>query len=295
MNTQAAATSRRDLRKRCLELRLKEFPWTSNTIYFNNAGIGPLPERSRVVVDELVAEKMAPHTIDVPGLFDRLAETRRTVGRLINAEADEIGLTTSTSLGLNIAAHALPLQASDIVLVPQREFPANVYPWLQLESRGVKVELTQPTSDGWPDEKYLCDRVSDPKVKALAISLVQFSNGYKANIARLGEACRLNDCYLVVDGIQGIGQTPFDVKSTAVDIMACGGQKWLLSPFGSGFVYVRKGLLEQLEPTFVGWLALKVQTITPGSPSTSTSCTPMHVGSRSTHCRFRICLVWTKV
>jgi selenocysteine lyase/cysteine desulfurase len=141
------------------------------------------------------------------------------------------------------------------VLIPDREFPANVYPWLQLESRGINVELAPATSEGWPDEQYLCERVSHPKVRALAISLVQFSNGYKANLARLGAACRENGCYLVVDGIQGIGQTVFDLKETPVDMLACGGQKWLLSPFGSGFVYVSRDLVEQLEPTFVGWLA----------------------------------------
>jgi selenocysteine lyase/cysteine desulfurase len=117
------------------------------------------------------------------------------------------------------------------------------------------VDLVKTTAEGWPDEESLCDRVADPSVKALAISLVQFSSGYKANIARLGQACRENDCFLVVDGIQGIGQTSFDVKETPVDFVACGGQKWLLSPFGSGFVYVRGELLQQLEPTFVGWLA----------------------------------------
>lgn len=252
-----APTSSAELRKRCLQLRQREFPWTADATYFNNAGIGPLPERTRAVVDELNAEKTAPHTIDVPGLFDRLAETRSTVARLLNADTDEIGLTTSTTLGLNVAAQALPVRSGEIVLLPDREFPANVYPWKQLESRGVVVELAPPTSEGWPDEEYLCDRVSDPKVRVLAISLVQFSNGYKANIRRLGEACRANDCFLVVDGIQGIGQTSFDVKATPVDLMACGGQKWLLSPFGSGFVYVRRGLLQQLEPTFVGWLAFE--------------------------------------
>jgi selenocysteine lyase/cysteine desulfurase len=257
MNATTPSAPSADQLERCLRLRQTEFPWTADTTYFNNAGIGPIPERTRVVVDQLNAEKMAPHSIDVPGLFDRLAETRTTIASLINAKSDEIGLTTSTTLGLNVAAQALPVRAGEIVLLSDREFPANVYPWKQLESRGVVVELAPTTSDGWPDEEYMCDRVSDPKVRALAISLVQFSNGYRANIARLGEVCRANDCYLVVDGIQGIGQVAFDMKTMPVDLMACGGQKWLLSPFGSGFIYVRRGLLEQLEPTFVGWLAFE--------------------------------------
>ena len=243
------------LRERCLQLRDKEFPWTAVTAYFNNAGIGPLPERTLELVDKLNREKTTPHQIDDARLFGLLADTRRAVAKLINADVDEICLTTGTTLGLNIAARALPLKKDDVVLVPEREFPANVYPWLQLESRGVVVELVQPMPNGWPNEDYLCERVLDPKVRALAISLVQFSNGFKADVKRLGEACRAGGCYLVVDGMQGIGQLAFDVREMPIDMLACGGQKWLLSPFGSGFLYVRKGLLERLEPTFVGWLA----------------------------------------
>ena len=167
-------------------------------------------------------------------LFSRLAQTRSSIARLISAEVDEIGLSTSTTMGLNVAAQAIPLAAGDIVLIPEREFPANVYPWLQLRSRGVSIEFAPLTPEGWPDERYLCERVADKRVRALAISLVQFSNGYKADVELLGDACRSNDCFLVVDGIQAVGQTAIDVKDTPVDIMACGGQKWLLSPFGSG-------------------------------------------------------------
>jgi cysteine desulfurase/selenocysteine lyase len=246
-----------DLSNLSRQLRETEFPGIADTIYFNNAGIGPIPERTRLVLEELNASKSAPHSIDVPRLFKRLAETRRSAARLLNAETMEIGLTTSTTLGLNVAAQALPVQPGEIVLLSDKEFPANVYPWKQLESRGVVVELAPTKPNGWPDEEYLCERVSDPRVRVLAISLIQFSNGYKADIARLGKACRANDCFFVVDAIQGIGQVAFDVKATPVDLLACGGQKWLLSPFGSGFLYVRQELVEQLQPTFVGWLAFE--------------------------------------
>src|SRR5439155_412122 len=83
--------------------------------------------------------------------------------------------------------------------------------------------------------------------RVLAGSFVQFSNGYRADLDRLGAACRANGTFLVVDGIQGVANSPLDVRDTAVDILACGGQKWLLSPWGSGFVYVRKELVPALE------------------------------------------------
>jgi len=257
MSSSKRTTSQSDLRRRCAELRATEYPWTEQTTYLNNASMGPVPKRTLGLLEKLNAEKAEPHTIDVEAMFGGLAKTRARVARLINAAVEEIGLTTSTTLGINVAAQALPLNSGDVVLVSDREFPANVYPWIQLQSRGVVVEIVPTTSEGWPDEDRLLDRVTDPSVRALTISLVQFSNGYRADLARLGDACRSNDCFLVVDGIQAVGQVAIDVKETPVDLLACGGQKWLLSPFGTGFIYVRKDLVEQLVPTFVGWMAFE--------------------------------------
>jgi selenocysteine lyase/cysteine desulfurase len=132
-----------------------------------------------------------------------------------------------------------------------------VYPWLLLKKEGIEVELAPCRPEGWPDEDALLERLRDPRVRVLAVSFVQFSNGYRADLKRLGAACRANGTYLVVDGIQGVGNAVLDVRETPVDILACGGQKWLLSPWGSGFVYVRKELVPRLEPTVTGWMAFE--------------------------------------
>jgi selenocysteine lyase/cysteine desulfurase len=92
-------------------------------------------------------------------------------------------------------------------------------------------------------------------VRVLAISWVQFSTGFRADLARLSEACRANGTWFVLDAIQGIGQIPIDVRKTPVDILACGAQKWLLSPWGSAFTYVRRELIPRLDPVLVGWNA----------------------------------------
>ncbi len=238
-------------------LREQEFPWTAETLYLNSAAVGPLPERTRRYLDEFNYRRAAPHRLDPHNLWTQLQETRETAARLINAAPEEIGLVFNTTFGLNVAARALPLRAGDTVVVSNREFPANVYPWLELRGRGVNVELIPTTPNGWPDEDRIVERVQDSRVRVLAVSLVQFSNGFKADLARLGTACRAADCYLVVDGIQGIGQVPFDVRATPVDVLACGAQKWLLSPWGSGFVYVRSELLTRLDPPVVGWMAFE--------------------------------------
>ena len=119
------------------------------------------------------------------------------------------------------------------------------------------MELVPTTPDGWPDEARLLERLADPRVRVLAVSLVQFSNGYLADLAALSAATRRTGAYLVVDAIQGVGQVPLDLSRVEVDVLACGAQKWLLSPWGSGFVYVRRELISRLSPPVTGWMAFE--------------------------------------
>jgi selenocysteine lyase/cysteine desulfurase len=247
----------RALRETFKALRTSEFPWTADTVYLNNASIGPIPERTRRALDEFTAKRTAPHLLPDRELFAGLAAARLGIAQLINADPSEIALATNTGFGLHLAARALPLEPGDIVLLSDKEFPANVYPWLLLREQGITVEVARCTAQGWPDEAHLLERLRDPRVRVLAVSFVQFSNGYRADLKKLGAACRANGTYLVVDGIQGIGNSVLDVRETPIDILACGGQKWLLSPWGSGFVYVRKELVAQLEPTITGWMAFE--------------------------------------
>jgi len=226
-------TRLRALRDQFRALRAAEFPWTADTVYLNNASIGPIPERTRRALDEFTAKRTAPHLLPDRELQAGLQAARAAVARLLNAEPAEIALATNTSYGLNLAARALPLARGDVVVVSDREFPANVYPWLLLKKQGIQVELAPCTPEGWPDEDFLVERLHDPRVRVLAVSFVQFSNGYRADLARLGAACRANGTFLVVDGIQGVGSSVLDVRETPIDILACGGQKWLLSPWGS--------------------------------------------------------------
>jgi selenocysteine lyase/cysteine desulfurase len=245
------------LRESLRHLRASEFPWTADTVYLNNASIGPIPERTRRILDAFNAKRTAPHLLPDRDLFAGLQAARDAAARLINADTGEIALATNTSYGLNLAARALPLTQGDRIILSDREFPANVYPWLMLRKQGIEVTLAPCTSEGWPDEDFLLSALRDPRVKVLAVSFVQFSNGFRADLKKLSAAARANGTYLVVDGIQGVGNSVLDVRETPVDILACGGQKWLLSPWGSGFVYVRKELIPTLEPAMTGWMAFE--------------------------------------
>ena len=238
-------------------LRRAEFPWADETLYLNHASIGPLPERTRLALDAFNRRRAMPFQLPDRDLFGTLAESRRLVSELIGAAPEEIALTVNTGFGLGIVARALPLRPGDVVLVSDREFPANVYPWIRLRDLGITVELIPTLASGWPDEARLLERLEDPRVRVLAVSLVQFSNGYQVDLAALSAATRRTGAYLVVDAIQAVGHMPIDLRRTPVDMLACGGQKWLLSPWGSGFVYVRRDLIEQLDPPVTGWMAFE--------------------------------------
>jgi len=239
------------------ELRRTEFPWTGERVYLNHASIGPIPVGTQRAIDAVEEKRRDPGRFDDAELMGILRDARQTVAAFLGAHADEIALAPNTSYGLNVAAAVLPLRKGDVVLVSDGEFPANVYPWLMLQRRGVRVELVPRTPAGWPDEARLLERVVDPDVRAVAVSFVQFATGYRVDLDRLGQACRAAETFLVVDGIQGLGQCPLRVDRTPVDLLACGSQKWLLGPWGGGFLYVRRELIGELVPAFAGWMAFR--------------------------------------
>jgi selenocysteine lyase/cysteine desulfurase len=165
-------------------------------------------------------------------------------------------LTTNTSWGVNLAAYALPLGPGDIVLGSHGEFPANVYPWMAAaNARGFTFELL-PMVGSAPDEDPVLRRLEgDPRVKCVALSWVSFFSGARIDLDRIGRACRARGIWFAVDAIQGLGPLALDLRTTPVDVLSCGAQKWLCSPWGSGFAYVRSGLVATLEPPAAGWLS----------------------------------------
>ena len=239
-------------------LRREEFPWTNTgeCIYLNAASTGPLPERTVRAQAGFTRLRATPYRISQEQQFAVLDRSRELVARLIGADVEEIALAINTGTGINLAAWALPLGAGDVVVVPDREFPANVYPWMAAAAaRGFTLRHV-PARDGLLDEAALLAALDAPGVRALAVSWVGFATGVVADLERIGAACRAKGVHFVVDAIQGLGALELDVHGANVDILACGAQKWLLSPWGSGFTYVRRELLRELAPQPVSWLAV---------------------------------------
>ena len=224
--------------------------------FLDNAKTGALPASAVKALKTWADLRAEPFRLSTYQDLEVFRKTRELVAKLIGAKVGEIACMTNTSYGINVASLGLPLKSGDVVLTYEGEYPADVYPWMSLAKKGVKLELI-PKKDGLQDEARLLEELKRPEVRVVTMCWVSFSTGYRADLATIGRECRKRGIYFVVDAIQGVGAMTLDMSKLEIDVLACGGQKWLLAPWGSGFVYVREGLARELEPAVVGWLAMK--------------------------------------
>jgi cysteine desulfurase/selenocysteine lyase len=228
----------------------REFAAARDCAYLDHATLAPLP---RVAVDAMAAS-IESHarkgSLAFHDLHANAERVRAQFAELIGADAGEVAMTSSTAAGINIIAKGLRWPEGDSVVVPSIEFPANMYPWLHLERRGVRVRRVAPV-----DGRIAVDRLMaacDDTTRVIAVSLVQFSSGFRLDVQSLGETCRARGILLIVDGMQAVGSLAIDVHKLPIDAMALQSYKWLLGPHGVGWLYVRKELLDRIEPLAVG-------------------------------------------
>ncbi len=241
-------------------VRAREYAWMSSSegVYLNAASTGPMPQCAVEAANKWTQLRAQPHLLPLPLMFDTVAASRAQFAQLVGADVEEIALMPNTTYGLNLAARALPLRPG-VILTFDGEFPSCVYPFQALASRGISLELI-PRVNGLPDEETLIKKIARPDVVAVVISWVQFATGFVADLKRIGEACRANGVFFIVDAIQGTGIREIDLHALHVDIFASGAQKWQLSPWGTGFVYVRRALIESMQPHDVGWACMRAST-----------------------------------
>jgi cysteine desulfurase / selenocysteine lyase len=182
---------------------------------------------------------------------ERIEQARRLAGRLIHAEPLDIAFIKNTSEGIGIVAEGLPWQAGDNVVTAADEYPANIYPWMNLKSRGVEIRLV-PSREG----RIGIDdvrKMMDGRTRLVSLSAVEFASGFRNDLDAVGALCRERGVLFFVDAIQGLGVLPLDVQQTPIDFLAADGHKWLLGPEGAGIFYIRRDLVERLHPVDIGW------------------------------------------
>jgi selenocysteine lyase/cysteine desulfurase len=230
------------------ELREK-FPVTRSKIFLNHAAYSPLPQP---VVDVMrkYNDDLSRYEID---------ESEYSLGqeffaKLVGAEKEEIALVPNTSTGLNIAANMLDHPRGSNVVTTDLEYPSVVYPWLK-KRLGVGVRYVKNV-DGRVFVEDV-EKAVDDKTVAIAVSHVEYVNGFRHDLKALAEVAHEHGAYLVVDAIQSLGAMPVDVRKDGVDFLTASCYKWLLGPAGAGYLFVRRELVERFEPPFIGWASVK--------------------------------------
>src|SRR3984893_11314700 len=225
------------------------FPIAPRYAYLDHAGIAPLstPVRSTM---EVFLGWLTEEPFDLVHWERLRGQVRGRVAELLSVRPESIPLPKNTTAGLGLVAAGLDWETGDNVVGVDREFPANIYPWMGLKRKGVELRLYRP-AQGRIDVKTLV-RLCDQRTRVLAISAVQFWSGFRADLAALGTALKGRDVLLVVDAIQAVGAMRLDLQATPVDFLCAGAQKWLLGPIGVGFAYVGPRMLERLNPVTIG-------------------------------------------
>ena len=201
-------------------------------------------------MQQLAEDVMLHGVAHYPQWIETCTAVRESAARLIGCGPDEIVITKNTSEGLSFVANGLDWRPGDVVVGIRDEFPANYFPWLRLEQRGVQLR--------WLDLKN--GRIELEEIdkacagaRLLAVSFVQYLSGFRLDLDALGEICRRRDVLLVIDGVQGLGPFPVNVKQSRVHAFSASAHKWLLGPEGCGVLFLDRDLITQVEPVEFGW------------------------------------------
>lgn len=226
-------------------------PVVNRWAYFDHAAVAPLTSRAQEAMAAWCADIAANGEINEPQWNVRVEEVRQLAGQLIDAEPLDIAFIKNTSEGVGIVAEGFPWNAGDNVVSAAEEYPANVYPWMNLSQRG--VELRRVPSRGPRIDLDDLRAAMDSRTRLVSLSMVEFASGFRHDLGAIGSLCRERGIYLFVDAIQGLGVVPLSVRHTPIDFLAADGHKWLLGPQGAGIFYIRRDLVDLLHPVGIGW------------------------------------------
>lgn len=230
-----------------------QFPVHANLIHLNHAAVGPWPQVTADAVKTFAEENAQQGSLRYPQWLEIEQALRKKAQQLFNApSADDIALVKNTSEGLSFVAYGLAWQAGDNVVGIRQEFPSNRFVWSSLADQGVEFrQLDLTACEGEPEDTLLA--LCDEHTRLLSISAVQYANGLRMDLAKIGSFCRENGILFCIDAIQQLGVIPFDVQAVKADFAAADGHKWMLAAEGLGLFYVRREVLEQVSLTQYGW------------------------------------------
>lgn len=225
-------------------------PVARHWAYLDHAAVAPLCQPAADALKRYADESATggdTHWLDWAAVVQNC---RRRAAEMIGADAGEIALVANTTMGVNFVAEGIDWRPGDNIVTLADEYPANAYPWIHQQDRGVEARRL-PTDGGRVDLDQLRDAV-DQRTRVVSVSWVGFASGYRNHLDAIADIAHSVDAFFFVDAIQGTGVFPLDVSQTPIDGLAVDGHKWLLAPEGAGFAYYRADKLDRLRAIGVG-------------------------------------------
>jgi cysteine desulfurase / selenocysteine lyase len=223
--------------------------------YLDHAAVAPLSQpagdaiRSWASQAETLGDTVWPHWAA------NIARMRGQFAELIHADADDLFVVPNTSTGISLVAEGFPWKSGENVVVPEGEFPSNLFPWLNQKHRGVDVRIV-PRRGMIVDIDEVMAHVND-RTRMIAASWVGYASGYRIDLAELVRRAHERGVLVFLDAIQGLGVHPLDLKTVPVDFLAADGHKWLLGPEGVGIAMIRREHRSVMRCPIVGWNSVR--------------------------------------
>jgi cysteine desulfurase/selenocysteine lyase len=231
------------------KLRREEFPIAPEWAYLDHAAVSPMPNRTAEVLRQRIDTFQNPSLED--GSRERYGQlAKERAGRLMNVPAAQVALQSNLGEAMAVVANGLKWNAGDQVVVPEKEFSSLVYPWMNLESRG--VELVWARKQGPSTLLESIEAVLTDRTRVVSVSHVEFLNGYRHDMVALGRLCAERNILLAVDATQSLGVLPIDAPAWQADVVAAHGYKWMMAMHGIAVLYVSERAMERIAPSMPG-------------------------------------------
>lgn len=228
-----------------------EFQLTANLVYLNHAAVAPWPQRTAKAVADFAQENAIQGAKNYPQWLQKEAHLREQLREFLNApSSDDIALLKNTSEALSVVAYGLPWQAGDNIVSAVSEFPSNRIVWESLQSQGVALRLAALDS---PEPEAALFAQVDENTRLIAVSAVQYANGLRLDLEKIGAFCRAHNILFCVDAIQQLGALALDVQAIQADFVMADGHKWLLGAEGLAVFYCTAEQRERLQLKQFGW------------------------------------------
>ena len=219
-------------------------------VYLNGANQGPFPRVASAAVQEALAWKRDPSSIDDSIYFSLPDRVRRAAAPFFGCNPVDIAVTTGASTGVGLLAQGLDWKPGDHVVIPAGEFPANYLPWTAL--RKVGVDVTVVPTDGGLAAQDIADALR-PATRVVAVGWVNFATGYRVDVDAIGALCAEHGIAFLVDASQGLCTVPLDVGRCRATIVTAAGYKWMCAPYGTGLFYVDPSWVDRLPVPVLNW------------------------------------------